>query len=1738
MNVQVDLKMNLPGYEMIQELDTNRSWNFYSAFDQSSGKTVLIKGHVKEHTNSHDLAAATHEFHLMKELHMNGMLVPIALEKHWNRPFLIMEPFDGISLSTFMNNKKIDIDMFINIAKELTAMINKLHNHHVIHKNIQPDNILVNKQATRVKLTGFYHAAKLRRENHRSHVNPYTLGRQLMYIAPEQTGRLYRYLDYRSDLYSLGVVFYEMLTGNVPFEREDPIELVHAHIAKNPVPPIEVNPFLPQMLSEIVMKLLAKMPESRYQSASGLTYDLIEFEKLWKAEETTSQFLLAQKDTPQSFEIGEKLYGREEAIESLLSAFEHTCKGHCTFVLIPGVSGIGKTALVNEVQKPLVRNKGYFISGKFDQLKSQVPYAPLIHAFQDLLKQAMAEGEKSIRNWKARLESELGAYLPVIAKILPEIKWITGELPEPEVLPAIETKNRNRYALLTFVHVFAQEQHPLVLFFDDLQWADQATLDLVQFILSQQKTSYLFVIGAYRDNEVDITHPFRVMLNELQEHEGLMKSIPLKPLQKKHIEEWVANSLLCEVNEGAELASLMYKITQGNPFFMKQLFQSFYDQQLIKYDEKQIKWISDPLKLSKLDIQEDIIRFIAKRFYKLPEETQKLLKLASCIGNQFDLNVLSAVYEKNSVVTTNTLWKGLEEGLLLPLSPSYKWIYSNEDLQVKEEQPLLYRFLHDRVQQAIYSTMTTEELENNHLTIGKLLLDYYTGKNSFEEYIFVIVNHLNHCRNRLNNNEKLQLAEWNTIAGEKAKQGAAFKASLSFFTIAKELLGENGWETHNELTTKITIGLGEVEYLDNEFENAEKRFDEALERVQSKQDQLKIYNLKIALYIHLHRVEEAVDCGLKALQLFGLTLNKRPGKAAIAWEFLQTKIALRTRKANDLKRLPKMKEGDERLIMQTLINMNAPAYHVDQNLATLLMLKAFNYMMKHGTVDLSALVYNNYSLILSAGFHQYKDSYEYGQLALHYAENSQNSHLLGRVYFVYASFVNHWKKHLMFNQQYLERSQKYCIESGNFHLAGAASSFICIASFLQGHRLVGTLQIIDQQLQFTKQIQYDLSKNFLNELTYWIDILQETAKVPDWNLVQMTDDQSAEIVHYTLRLQLTYILDEQDVAKSLLKKLNQLVDSSLVLIIAPEYYFYEALWMMKMYSSEKVERRLYIRKRLKKHLSLWKRWAKESPENYLHKYLLIKAEEARMKKRMSKAALLYDQAIVQAQKNGFIQDTAIANECAGYFYFGRGLPYVAKVYIQAAHSAYENWGASRKALLLRNKHRDLFVDGNQAVIQTDELEQYSFDYATVMKAAQAFSGEIVLEKLIARLMDIVLENSGAQKAVMFLKIEEQLKAVAQGNIKKTITLIDEEDVVEYPANIVHYVERSLDPVVLTNGAVTGVFTNDDYMKAYDPKSILCFPILHQGKLIGALYLENNMVTHAFTKERIDLLNFLSSQAAISLENAFLYRNLEKKVKERTALLESAYENLEKANQHLAQEEKRRRQFLSDISHDLRSPLTSAQGYIEAILDGVIEKEEDQFLYLERSHQRLLTLNRMIHDLFELAKLESRGLSFDMEYVPCDQLLKHLSNQFEPDIIDAHLTFTMLIESHSQENRYPLVKVDIRRMEQVIQNLVSNAIKFTKTGGITLQYTYDEFNKEAMFTLEDTGVGISKDELPFIFERFYTKSSERKDGHGLGLAICKEIIHYHQGEITAESIEGQGTRFNISLPVYELEEAFE
>lgn len=1718
----------LNDYKLINIEVENSKSIIYKAYSLEEKKLVLLKTMKQPTPTPHETASSIHEFYITKEMNMNEIIRPVKIESYLNEPILVLEYFSGVTMRDFLKTQRKDILEFLSIAVKLASALINVHQHQIIHKNINPENIILNTSNGKLKITGFNHATKLKKENQNNSLTPYELEGHLAYISPEQTGRMNRSVDYKADLYSLGVLFYEMFTGILPFTSKESIELVHAHLAKTPQNPISLNDNIPESLSNIIMKLLAKIPEERYKSAFGLREDLKKCMDQLRLFGEIEVFQLGQDDPLNVFEIDGKLYGRSVEIEKLKLAFNKVSTGHSELVLIQGHSGIGKTALVNEIQIPLVREKGYFISGKFDLLQRQKPYSPILSAFKSLIRKLLTEGDARIQNWKTAIERELLGSASIITSLIPELKWIVGsDNSQGEEFSVKDTHLRFHLVFQKFVNVFATKDHPLVLFLDDLQWADTASLALIEYLLTHIDCRYFLLIGAYRDNEVGIEHPFTETIHNLEKKKVAISTIPLTPLKESVVCQWVEETIMNDEKEAGKLAELMFRITQGNPFFIKQLFQSFYEDETIFFNANLGKWTIQFDMVMKALEKETIVDLMVKRIEQLPMETQAILKLASCIGNEFDLKTLSIICEEEYDRIGKQLWSALEVGLILPEDLTYKWIYPEGHNHFIDNQPPAYRFLHDRVQQAIHSMMIKEEREKTHLKIGRLLIRFGAGNES----LFEIVNHLNIGRMYLNKNESISLVERNVKAGEQAKSSAAFKESLEYYKIAHELLGE-AWETNYDLTTRLMTGLGECQYLNSQFDESESTFNKVLERVKTKHEKLKIYNLKVVLYTHVHRVQEAVESGIAGLRLFGWNINRNPNKRFVAKEFLFVKAALWGKSAEDLMKLPELIDQEKRLLLNTMITMNAPSFHVDQNLATILMLRALRFSLKNGITDITSLVVNNYALILSAGFSDYDHSYEFGKLAIELAEGSGDPGLKGRVYFVYGSFINHWKYHIKDNLQYLKWSQNFCIEAGNIHLAGANSSFIAITLFMMGDHLKDVLAGIKNQRIFIDRIGYVISKGFLNELIQWVDILMNEKAKSNWDFEQVLDDDSAKIIHYTLRLQLSYLLNEENFARALINHLDKLVSNRLTLVIISEYYFYDSLWASRLFDKANSSNKKLLYKRLKKNIKKLGKWAKLCPENYLHKWKLLKAELARIDHNHSVARDEYDAAIQLAKENNFVQDVAISNEAAGYYYFSRGLESLAGAYLTEAYRTYIKWGAYAKALKLQKEFDSFIINVEKS---SPDIQISHLDFDASLKASQTISSEIIQENLVKKLMGITMRNAGAERGILLLNREKQLTVAAAANVDSEIDeelsfhILEENKV--YPEMIIEYVVNSREAVVLNDATVEGMFTGDPYVIAKKPKSILCLPTIYKGNVNSVLYLENNQTTYAFTQERIRFLTFLSTQAAISIENAELYGNLEGKVKERTKEFEKVNKYLERANSELARAEQERRHLLSNISHDLRAPITTVKGYVEAILDGLVETEEQRDAYLRRCIERIDGLNVMINDLFELAQLESGQINFTFDIVPIDQLIKHLCGQYEYDVKSKGFFFNVIIEEINEET-YPMVSVDVKRFNQVFSNILINAMNHTETGGISISLRFDKDLGDAFITIEDSGKGILEEDLPYIFDRNFTKS---RKGNGLGLAICREIILLHKGRIWAESIHGKGSIFCIQLPVFQVDQ---
>lgn len=1721
--------IKLPGYNVLHPILENRNWTLYKAFDLNNREVVSIKQRHQS-MSQHDHAAAVHDFHMSRSLTNQHILKTRLLEKYGGSVYTITEPFSGTSLRDLMNEGEGPLPWkeFLRIAARIAAAVASLHQAHITHKMLLPYHILVTDKKE-IKVTGFEQATFLSSETQHPNGSPYLLREKVAYISPEQTGRMNRPLDYRTDMYTLGVIYYEMITGKLPFQIDHPAEMVHAHLAKTAIPPNQFDANIPKPISDIIMLLLEKSPDDRYQNVAILQSDLEKCLNEWNQHgEVPDRLRLRENDHAYSYERPRKLYGREAAIQQLIEGFVRVKEGQRGVILIPGASGIGKTALVQEIQKPLVQERGYMITGKFPQLQKQVPYAPLIQAFQGLIRQIVSEGQDSIEQWKRKMERGIGTYGGVIANFIPEVEWLTGPQVAPSELPPEGVHNRFRQAIRRFVGIFATAEHPLTLFVDDLQWADDATLDLLEHVLIY--TNHLLLIGAYRDNEVYPGHPLYQTLKKLEEKNLLLAKIPIQPLERSQINNWIHDALRGEDKGKEFVVELMMRVTKGNPFFIELLLKSLYRDHMISYDKEHRGWVVDVKKLKHLPEMNSIISLAVKDIKRLPADTINMLELASCIGSRFDLKSLATISGHSYTAVSNTLWPGLEEGFIVPLDASYKWIYPEEGEAFLDDQPPVYHFIHDKMQQAFYDNMGEKEKQQNHLKIGLELLQFYSAGER-EANIFSIVNHLNPCKDLLPKERQYELAEWNQLAGEKAKRRAAPEAALHYYANAMNLLSDEKWSSDNySLTYRIMLGLGESKYLNKQFEQAEHIFEDILNNATSDRDKLRVYNMKITLYTHVHQVEKATAAGLKGLKLVKWAFKENPTKVDIGREYVLTRLALMRHKNKDLLDLPEVEEKEALYKMRTLINTNAPTYHFNQNLATVLMLRALRSTLKFGDMDITALVYNNYALTMSAGFKDYDTSYKFGKLAISHVEKFQENSLKARVYFVFGTFINHWKQHIRYNLEYLQRSQQLCVESGNLHLAGASGMFICLIHFMRGDRLSDVNKVIEDQVNFAKRNEYPISTTFLGELKDWMGTLMHEEGEINYHHHVTGDDPSATIIHHIIRLQMSYVLDNSNEARHILNKLEELVGKTLILINVPEYYYYRALWLVRFSR----ERSLPVNKTSKKVkflLKQFKQWAEHSPNNYQHKYMHILAEYKRLENApSSEVEMMYLQATELAEENGYIQDAAVMYKCMSDYYQDRHLNKLAITFMREAYGKFKEWGAYRVVAILGRDYPEILQAEGKA---SHVMEKQPLDVQAIMEAAGVISREIVLDKLLEKWLQIVITNAGAERALFLLKKEGVLRLVASCEVESEPVIYQESTILNVgtgiPVSIVDYVKRTGENVVLQDASKDrGLFSGDRDLLTNQMKSVLCLPIMQQNRLIGILYLDNRHTAYVFTEEVIRLLATLASQAAISIENAYLYANLETKVQERTEQLHNVNKQLVEANVSLADSESLRSKMLSNISHDLRSPLATINGYVDAILNGLAETPEIQRNYLHVVKRRLSLLDHLVEDLFYLAQLESGNAVFEMDTISAEELFKQLCNQFELEVTQAGLPYRQEMEPSNED--WPLVEVDISRMEQVMTNLVSNAIKHANAGEIGMYLTRSK--DEVIFTVRDEGTGIAPEDLPYVFDRSFSKSSKiGKKGHGLGLAISKEIVAIHNGKIWVESELGKGSSFHVLLKAY-------
>ncbi|UPK07043.1 trifunctional serine/threonine-protein kinase/ATP-binding protein/sensor histidine kinase [Bradyrhizobium sp. 170] len=1435
---------------------------------------VLAVLPAAEHPIPATLDRLAREYELKDELDGTWAVRPLELVRERGRIMLLLEDTCSEPLDRLLG-MPAEVRSFLRIAIAVAADLTQVHRCGLVHKDIKPANILVNPMTGEVKLTGFGIASRLPRER-QAPAPPESIAGTLAYMAPEQTGRMNRSIDARSDLYALGITFYQLLTGSLPFTAAEPMEWVHCHIARKPVPPSERLATVPAALSDLVLKLLAKSAEERYQTAAGLERDLGRCLAAWEAQHRIDAFPLGQQDTPDRLLIPEKLYGREREIETLLAAFDRVVtSGRPELALVSGYSGIGKSAVVHELHKALVPARGLFASGKFDQYKRDIPYATLAQAFQGLIRALLGKSDAELAGWRCALGEALGPNGQLMIDIVPELKLLIGEQPPVPDLPPQQAQGRLQLVFRRFLGVFARPEHPLALFLDDLQWLDAATLDMLADLLTQADVQRLLVIGAYRDNEVDSAHPLMRKLDAIRKAGALVQEISLAPLAREDLGRLIADTLSCAPGDAAPLARLVHEKTSGNPFFAIQFISALAEEGLLRFDHGAARWCWELDRLHAKGYTDNVVDLMVGRLTRLPVATQAALQQLACLGNVAKITMLSVVLGKSEDDIRSDLWDAVRLELVELMEGSYK-------------------FIHDRVQEAAYSLIPERLRAEAHLRIGRLLVAH-TPAEKREEDIFEIVNQLNRGAVLITSrDEREQLAELNLLAGRRAKATTAYDSALTYLTLGEALLLEDSWERRHELTFALALHRGECEFLTGALAEAEQRLAVLSSRAANTVERGTVACLRADLYTALDQSGRAIAVGLDYLQHLGIDWSPHPTEEEARREYERIWSQLGSRTIESLIELPLMSDPASLATLDVLAKIVPPAFYTDANLLSLITCRAVNLSLERGNCDASCSAYEWLSMLAGPHFGDYRTAvYRFGQLGYDLVQERGLTRFQARTYMDFGGSVLPWTRHVRVGRDLVRRAFEAANKVGDLNYAAYCGNQLNTNLLAAGDPLADAEREAEHGLVFAQKMRFGLVIDMITSQIGLIRTLRGLTPAfgcfdeEQFDEARIEGRFSAnpalvfgECFYWIRKLQARFFAGDYASALEASSRAQRLLWSLGSQLETAEYQSYSALTHAASCDSAAAGERQQHLDAVAAHHKQLQLWAANCPENFENRAALVGAEIARIEGRELDAERLYEQAIRSARANGFIHNEALANELASRFYAARGFEKIAHVYLQDARYGYLRWGADGKVRQLDRLHPSLAAPEAHGPTANIGSSVQQLDVATVVKASQAVSSEIVLSKLIERLMTIALENAGADRGLLILPAEDdpviQAEAKAAGDQIEVVLCQKLITGVTCPETLVRYVIRTRESVILDDASKPNLFSEDDYLRGRPAKSILCLPLMKQGRLTALLYLENTLSSYAFPPERIAILELLAAQAAISLENTRLYSDLQER----------------------------------------------------------------------------------------------------------------------------------------------------------------------------------------------------------------------------------------------------------------------
>jgi len=1666
------------------------------------------------HPTLESIDRLTHEYGLREHLEASWALLPVELVREHGRTMLVVEYAGGEPLGRLIRGP-LEIGRFLQFAAALAYALSRLHGRGVIHKDIKPANVLADSATGRVWLTGFGIASRLPRERQAPEPPEFIAG-TLPYMAPEQTGRVNRSIDSRSDLYSLGITFYEMLTGSLPFAASDPMEWVHCHIARQPPMPGERLDNVPATVSAITMKLLAKTAEERYQTAAGVESDLRRCLSEWETLGWVEDFRLGRHDTPDRLMIPERLYGRDGEIDTLLAAFDRVVAGgRPELVLVSGYSGIGKSAVVNELHKPLVPPRGLFASGKFDQYKRDIPYATLAQAFQSLIRSLLGRNEAELRKWRDELREALDPNASLMVELVPELKHIIGEQPPVPELSPQEAQRRFQLVFRRFISVFARPEHPLALFLDDLQWLDAATLDLLEDMLTGTDLRHLLLIGAYRDNEVSATHPLVRKLDSIRQAGAKVQDIVLAPLARDDLRQLLSDSLRCEPRRAESLAQLLHDKTTGNPFFAIQFIGTLAEEGLLAFDYGAGRWEWDLNRIRIKGYTDNVVELMVGKLARLPATAQKALQQFACLGNRAEFDILQTVYQESVDELHDRLWEAVRAGLILRSEDSY-------------------RFLHDRVQEAAYSLIPQEQRAEAHLHIGMLLAEH-TPAQKLEEAIFEIVNQLNRGSHLLTAAPvRERVADLNLIAGRRAKNSTAYAAALMYLGAGRELLTQETWDRNYPLIFQVECLMAECELLTADKVAAEDRLSVLAQRAKNRHDFCVATRLRLTLYTAMDRMDLAVDVFLDWLRREGTVWPTHPSHDDVMREYERIWAMLGDRQIESLIDLPLITDPDVLDTMDVFTEIMTPSQAFDQHLSSLVICRMVTLSMEYGNCDGSCFAYVWVAMFGGPRFNNYADGFRFGQLGYDLVEKRGLTRYQARIWMNMGSTVLPWAQHPAKGRELVRRAFDAAYRIGDLTFAAYSRDQLVTICLAAGDPLAEVQTECENGLAFAQRVEFgfvvELCRPLLGFIRAMRGLTHEFGHLDHDEYEEVATEERlrsnpnlvfAECYYWIRKSQVRFFAaDFQSAAEASLNA-DRLVWTCAAMFESAEHRLYGALAHAAAWDSAAADEKQKHLDTVRVHSRQLEVWAEVNPETFENRAAIVAAEIARIEGRRLDAQDLYEKAISSARANGFIHNEALANEIAARFYAASGFDRIATTYLRDARYCYLRWGADGKVRQLDQQFPQLKADRPIAdPTATILTAREHLDLATVIKVSEAISGEIVLEKLIDTLMHTAIAHAGAERGLLILPRGDEFwieaEATAGSNELKVAlrqSLMTES---QLPQSVFRYALRTKKPVLLQDASGTDEFSGDAYVRTHHARSVLCLPILKQARVLGMLYLENNLTPHVFTPARMTILKLLASEAAFSIENARLYRDLA----EREAALRTLQMELAHANRLATMG-----QLAASIAHEVNQPIGAARNNAHAALRFLVRDSPDLGEVRE-------ALECVVNDTYRASDIIG-GIR--------DQVKKVPPRMEGVDLNDAILEVIALIRGELSKHRVsvqtrleedlPLARADRVQLQQVILNLILNAIEAIagiEDGERQLVVSAQSNEVEGVLVaIADSGPGIASEDRKRIFDSFYTTKA---GGVGIGLSICRSIIDAHGGRLWADAHQPHGAVLRFTLRV--------